>query len=196
MTQLKQYKDMLNEKVKYIPLFGGKFIIVDEEDYPVLSRLSWHYSGVNSFPNACYTSKSDDPKKKGTVHNIPISRFLIVNKNGLRPITINKNYLDCRKENIRLTSSHSLKKQNSRKIIFKNEVKTFSKYKGVSINARCNTFRYRAYINPRIRDGVKVEVRKQIHLGSFKTEDEAAIAYNKKAVELYGEFAYQNLIQD
>jgi hypothetical protein len=36
--------------------------------------------------------------------------------------------------------------------------------------------------------------KKRIHLGYFKNEEEAAIAYNVAAVELYGEYARLNII--
>ena len=56
-------------------------------------------------------------------------------------------------------------------------------YKGVSKSRGCKT--YKASI---CKDG---EVYK---LGSFTCEKEAALAYNKKALELNGEFAYMNKI--
>ncbi len=36
---------------------------------------------------------------------------------------------------------------------------------------------------------------KNIYIGSYKNPEEAALAYNKKASELFGEFAYQNIIK-
>lgn len=35
---------------------------------------------------------------------------------------------------------------------------------------------------------------KQLYLGRFSTEEEAAIAYNEKAVEIYGENANLNKV--
>lgn len=61
---------------------------------------------------------------------------------------------------------------------------TRRKYKGVYRNNKTgNHFRARIQYN-----------NKLIPLGTFKTEEEAARAYNKAAVYYFGEFAYLNII--
>lgn len=37
--------------------------------------------------------------------------------------------------------------------------------------------------------------KKRIHLGCFNTPEEAAIAYNNKAIEIFGEYAKLNVIE-
>jgi hypothetical protein len=56
-----------------------------------------------------------------------------------------------------------------------------SKYKGVSWHKQRN--KWGAYIHYNYR---------KIHLGYYTIEKEAAMAYNKKAKELFGKFAYLN----
>ena len=56
-----------------------------------------------------------------------------------------------------------------------------SKYIGVSLNKRYNKWQSEI-----------THQNKKYSLGSFKDEKQAAEAYNKKAVELYGEFANLN----
>lgn len=59
-----------------------------------------------------------------------------------------------------------------------------SKYKGVCWHKKCK--KWSAQI------GVK---KAQVHLGLFETEEAAALAYNKAALEHFGEFAHLNTFE-
>ena len=61
---------------------------------------------------------------------------------------------------------------------------TSSQYKGVSWNKFHS--RWTAYITRNV---------KQTHLGYFQSEEEAALTYNKEAIEYFGEFAKLNVIE-
>lgn len=90
---------------------------------------------------------------------------------------VNKDNLDNRKSNLRVCSQ-SENMGNSKK-----RSDNSSGYKGVSFySSRKN---WEAYIN---KGG------KRIKLGYHKTAELAALAYNNKAVELYGDFASLNNI--
>ena len=62
--------------------------------------------------------------------------------------------------------------------------KTSSKYKGVYWNTGCNKWLAKIGVN-----------RKRIHLGVFIQEVDAAKAYNKAAVEYFGDFAKINEVE-
>ena len=83
----------------------------------------------------------------------------------------NKDKLDCRECNLR-ESDYSLNKANSKP-------HNSRKYKGV----RKSWSRFRSTI---VKDG------KQIHLGMYDTEEEAAVAYNDAALKIYGNHAELN----
>ena len=91
----------------------------------------------------------------------------------------NRNGLDNRKENLRLTTD-SLNNMN--KGIQKNNT---SGYRGVSLHKKYKKWRSTIQINKRV-----------IHIGYFCNIEEAVLAYNKKALELYGEYAYLNKIRE
>ena len=76
---------------------------------------------------------------------------------------------------VQCINSHNKKKQDN----------TSSKFKGVSYVKRSG--KWRARVN---KEG------KEHTAGTYDTEIEAAIAYNIKAKELYGEFANINKISD
>ena len=88
--------------------------------------------------------------------------------------------LNCRRSNLRRATrqQNSLNKGPNRK-------PGTSKYKGVFLCRRTGRFRARVSLN-----------RKRIYLGYFESELDAARAYNAKAAELFGEFAYLNPIPE
>lgn len=90
---------------------------------------------------------------------------------------INKDKNDNRLENLRIVkageNNHNKLKQTNKS----------SKYIGVSLNKRYNKW----------QSEIKHQ-NKRYHLGSFSDERQAAEAYNKKAIELYGDFANLNMM--
>ncbi len=93
---------------------------------------------------------------------------------------INNNKLDCTSVNLRPATQHQNLLNKSRKIC------NNSKYKGVWIRKSLfNGNRYQAHI---FHEG------KNITLGTFDYEVDAAIAYNEAAKKYFGEFANLNVI--
>jgi hypothetical protein len=82
---------------------------------------------------------------------------------------------------VNLRACQQIDNARNRKNISKNNT---SGYKGVSKTAEG---KWRA----RITDN-----RKEVRLGHYDTQEEAALAYNKAALEIYGEFAAINIIQE
>lgn len=98
---------------------------------------------------------------------------------GMQVDHINRNKLDNRLSNLRVTTPAC---NNQNKPVLSK--KRNSQYKGVHKTA---SGKWQAIIS--IRD-------KNIGLGSYDTQEQAALAYNAKARELHGSHAYQNVIKD
>lgn len=105
---------------------------------------------------------------------IALSRFLLEAPKGLVVDHIDGNTLDNRKCNLRICTYA----QNA---LNRRPHGQASKYRGVTWGPRQK--KWRAAIQ---RD------KKQIHLGYFKTEIEAALAFDERAKVLHGEFARLN----
>lgn len=158
--------------MKTIELTQGKIATVDDCDYEYLMQWKWCYSGVYAVRR----------KSKHTGHLINMHRNIFeqrgVKVNGCID-HIDRNKLNNQFKNLRLATVN----QNQYNCVA--QVNNSSGFKGVS----------------RIRKSSKwlAQIRangKSINLGTYPTREDAARAWNKAALKLHSEFAYQNVIQE
>lgn len=148
--------------MKAIELTKGKFALIDDEDFDLVSKFKWHVSGCKNY------AISGRREKLIRMHNLIFGKMKVDHING--------DGLDNRRENLRkCTNSQNM--ANSKK-----RIGTSSKYKGVCWCKRENKWSAYIYTN-----------KKRKSLGYFKNQKDAAKAYDKKAVELFGSFARLNL---
>ncbi len=159
--------------VKKIKLTQDRVALVNDIDYPKLSKYKWHIMKKASIYHLGYAQRSI--YKNGKIYSIFMHREIMgLVRGDKRQIDhINHNGLDNRRCNLRICTS--AENHYNRK-----KTKGTSKYKGVML---CKYDRWRAMI---------VKNRKNYYLGYFDNEIEAAKIYDKKANELFGEFANLN----
>lgn len=148
-------------------------LIWDLEDFHKFGHIQW---GINhGLEPWSYRVRCGNYKSKGL--SSPYLHRLIMNaKKGEIVDHINRNTLDNRKENLRICS-------NMQNTWNAGSRKGLSKYKGVTYIRRSNKW------------GASIGCNgKRISLGHFELERDAALAYNAKAVELFGEFACLNVV--
>lgn len=164
--------------------------MIDEQVYEELLQ-DQHLTEVNFFANLrlhsshCVVFQKTHPRRDGTqgyrtetiyLHKLIAERYLSNQRDAKANLVgcQNGNKLDCRIENLeyRSRAEASRKRKSSSKL----------GYTGVY---RENN-RYRAVISKN---------RKSIHIGMFATVEEAALAYNRKSVELYGKAGKLNVIR-
>lgn len=159
------------EGARYIPLTKGKFAIVDAEDYPQLSRYKWHCRRSRGI---CYAYR----REAGTGRSLGMHRQILGAPEGVLVDHIDGDGLNNRKRNLRLCSAM----ENSRNR--RPRLNCRSRYKGISLHKRRNKWEVNI-----------AKARKNTYLGGFDDQIEAAVAYDRKAEVLFGEFAYLNFPQ-
>lgn len=155
----------------FIPLTQGQVAIIDDEDWPIVKEYKWHTNKIADIYYAASTIRKESGKQTVLfMHRLLMGepKMLIDHKNG--------DGLDNRKENLRVASC----KQNA---MNQKSNGGASKYKGVTFHKRDKYWQASIVIDGSLK-----------YLGSFKNEEEAAKAYNKAAVEHFGEFARLNVL--
>lgn len=161
------------EGCAYVRLTNGICSLVDEQD------LEW-LSAYRFYPKPGHdTMYVESYKKHRGVKSL--HRLLMNAQKGEEIDHRNRNGLDNRKFNLR-RCTRSQNRQNAKKSKVPN---ARSGYKGVTYDANgpnCSKpWRAKACVH-----------HKLVHLGRFSTEREAALAYNKFALDHFGEFARLN----
>lgn len=158
----------------YIQLYDQKGnktekAIIDDVDYSLVKNHKWHLflAGGKESPEFRYVRS----RIKG--ETIYLHQFLMGTRDGVDHKS--RNTLDNRRGNLRVcTQSQNSCNQKRRK-------DNTSGYKGVyfhkAVQKWCSCIQYK---------------HKEFTLGYFDTPEEGAEAYNKKALELHGEFARIN----
>ena len=141
-----------------------------------VNNLRKHSSGCAVFQKTW--KKKDGSFKTETIylHKLIAEKFLSQTKSKENNLVgaKNSNKLDCRLENLIYRS----------RAISSRKRKTSSKTGYTGVYQENN--RYRAVISIN---------RKSVHIGMFDTAEEAALAYNKKSKEIYGDSGKQNVIR-
>ncbi len=161
--------------MKEIKLTQGKIALVDNEDYEFLMQFKW-YARFDKKGNYFYAVRS--LKINGKQTTILMHRVIMgVIDSKIHIDHVNHNTLYNCKSNLRVaTTSQNQANRRSQK-------NSTSKYKGISWHKRDNNWQ------------VSIQKdKKTFHIGGFENEADAALAYNKKALELFGEFANLNKI--
>ena len=158
------------EGSKLIPLTQCKFAIVDADDYERLSLHKWY---AHRSRNMIYAGRQSDRCC------ISMHRVIMNAPKGMVCDHINHNGLDNRKCNLRVCT---VKENSYNRSPLKG---CTSKYKGVCWLKKKRKWMFQ----------IRANQRSEYYSGVFSSEAEAALAYDLKADELFGRFAYLNFPQ-
>jgi len=160
------------QKMKKIKLTRGLEALVDDEDFEYLNQWKWYALKSNKTHYAVRNYRFNGKHSLLRMH-----RIIMATPDNLVIDHKDRDGLNNQKGNLRNCTII----QNA---INKGKKKGSSIYKGVD-----------CYIDGlgyyHIRSRIRVN-KKQVHLGFFKNEKDAAIAYNIAAIKFHGEFAIIN----
>jgi hypothetical protein len=164
-------------ETKKIELRNGGHVIVDSEDYEQLSAYAWRRDD-HTRPNGSSVSYATRFTKKdnGNHTRVYMHRQIMDTPKGTLTDHINHDGLDNRRANLRFCN-HTQNQNNARP-----QKGRSSKWRGVTYYKKNRKFLSSLIYN-----------KKRYYLGMNRSEGTMAMIWNAKAMELFGEFAYQNI---
>jgi len=159
--------------MKKIKLSQNQVALIDNADFEYLNIFKWHAIKGHSTFYAIRNIRLANGRRT----TILMHREILNPSKGIDIDHINHCGLDNRRTNLRICTCQENKRNGNS---YKNSSSIF---KGVSWHK--NNKKWRADIRYN---------RKTKYLGCFLSETDAALAYNNKAIELFGEFAKLNEI--
>lgn len=146
--------------MKYIYLYSGEAVMVDDADYARVATVRWHLHPQG------YACGWLGYGRKGR-YKVLMHRFILQAPDGAVVDHVNRNKLDNRRANLEVTTqTNNLRKRAAKKGV---------QYKGV-----CT-----------YRNGWRMSIARKLYYG-FTDPIEAARAYDREAIRLYGEYAATN----
>lgn len=153
---------------------GGEIALCDLVDFDLVSQYRWSGAGPRKGPHKRRIVRMRRLQSNG-VFGLSMQVLLLGTRDGYEIDHKNRNSMDNRRENLRWAT----RMQNCHNTGSKNKWG----FKGV----KSDKGKWIARITAN---------KQKIHLGTFPTPKDAAIAYNEAAIKYHGEFAYLNVFND
>lgn len=146
--------------------------LVDDVDFPQVSKFTWQYNRQKGYAQR-------QKVKDGRITSVSMHTEIMGTPKGMVTDHINRNKLDNRRSNLRIcTHAQNMANQGAQK-------NNKSGYRGVHWHTK------------RLKWKAQIQLMgKTICIGFFDNKEDAALAFNQKAEELHGEFAYLNKLQE
>lgn len=159
----------------------GRKAVVNEADYSTIDKYTW--GAAKSKGGQIWYAQTNIKRKNGKYSPVQMHKLIVPDvPSGMVRDHVNGNGLDNRRKNIRICEpKHNSRNQQAHRD------KKHSRYKGVAIMPGNRTRPWFARI---------IVDYKQIYLGWFGTEIEAARAYDGGARQYFGEYARVNFPGD